>query len=178
MLKLTMSVSKRSCSSLNVTVLNGNYSIIPFVYVILSCRTMGDIDTKTHISASFMLYQQQLSYKHTLQFTVAVWSSHCRYSFSYHHRPPESPPDETSSHDPHHHHKTWAHCYVLELCRVLGMRRYNRETFVFTDLYLHQELQCQGSKAHFCCSYQTPGSFILRDSTQPDTVEIYSNLLD
>ena len=148
------------------------------VHVILSCRTMGDIDTKTHISASFMLYQQQLSYKHTLQFTVAVWSSHCRYSFSYHHRPPESPPDETSSHDPLHHHKTWAYHYVLELCRVLGMRRYNRETFVFTDLYLHQELQCQGSKAHFCCSYQTPGSFILRDSTQPDTVEIYSNLLD
>ena len=95
--------------------------------VILSCRSRkkGDNDTKIHSIHGI----NTRCHTSILQFTVAVWSFHCWYSFSYHHHhESSSPPDETSSHDPHHHYKMWAYHHTLELCRVVGMRGYNRET--------------------------------------------------
>ena len=59
-------------------------------------------------------------------FIAAVWSSHCRCSFSYHHLPHlESPPDETSSHDHHHHHmvQVWEGTRLLFNYNVMAQEK-------------------------------------------------------
>ena len=91
-------------------------------------RKMSGMDTKTQYFST--IHTVIILAAATIQFTVAVQSFHCRHSFSYHHPHLESPLDETFSHDPHHH-KMWAYHHGLEVCRVVGMSGYNRDTSSF-----------------------------------------------
>ena len=75
---------------------------------------------------------KHIQHLHTVIILAAYTTVHCCCtefpSFSYHHPHLESPLDETSSHDPHHRHKTWAYHHGLEVCSVVGMSGYNRDT--------------------------------------------------
>lgn len=99
--------------------------------VIFSCRSRkkGDNDTKIRSIHAILILGAIQAY--ITEFPLLVL-----FSYHHHHLESPSPPDKTSSHDPHHHYKMWAYHHILEICRVVGVRGYNRETFVYTNLYL------------------------------------------
>ena len=78
-------------------------------------------------------------------FTAAVWSFHCRCSFSYHHPPHlESPLDETSSHEHHHHHmvQVWENTRLMFSYTVV-MSWLKRKQVVFSSGLVNQRTQPQ-----------------------------------